>query len=106
MLQGTTPSLTFKFSKAKIDFSAISLVEVWITLQSDDKSYDRTFTIDSVIIDAETNCILVPLTQEDTLAMPEGELKVQVRMRDAYDKAYGTYKKRIKVYGLLKDGVI
>lgn len=103
MTRGTTPTLVLKTS---FDLSSVALTQIWITLQNKDKSYDRTFDINSVTIDAENGKLEVSLTQEDTLEMPNEDLYLQVRMLDAYDKAYASKIKTVNVHKILKDGVI
>lgn len=103
MIRGTTPTLVLKTS---FDLSTISLSQIWITLQNKDKTYDKTFDIESVIVDSANKQFKINLTQEETLAMPDEDLYLQVRMLDTYDKAYASKIKTVNVYRILKDGVI
>lgn len=106
MTRGTTPLLPFNFKKTLFDLSAKSFSQIWITLMREDGAYEKTWDIDSVVIDTTNNRITLKLSQEETLAMPEGEMLVQIRFKETNGEAPATNKKKVNVRGILKDGVI
>ncbi len=95
--RGTTPYYSIRFDG--IDPAQISAV--WLTLSQPRKDKE-------VIIYADRTAegFYVHLTQEQTLALARGTLKMQIRFKDVNDEAYATEQWESEMADVLQEGVI
>lgn len=103
IIRGTTPVIT---ANVKNDIDLHTLVNVWVYISQQNKTkVDKTF--DDIMFNYEQNKILVPLTQEDTLALKAGqEALIQIRALTNNDTALGMIAKKVDVKEVYKGGVI
>ena len=103
LIRGTTPRIT---AKIKNDIDLHTLVEVWVYISQQNKvKVDKT--IDDIIFNYEQHKILVPLTQEDTLALKAGqEALIQIRALTSNDTALGMIAKKVDIKEVYKGGII
>ena len=105
MIRGTTQNLKFNVG---IDTSKVS--QLWLTFSHSNRLNAEIFnkTIDDVILDGTT--LTVPLTQEETLALNEYNIKdkvVYIQLRAIVDgEAKASKVVEVTVQHLLKGGVI
>lgn len=98
MRRGTTQTLTFNLSEP-IDIEAL-----YITFNQNDKTVLEK-TLDNVSV--EGGQIVLPLEQEDTLALSASKtVLIQLRIRDTDGNAYASKILKLYVNEILKDGVI
>ena len=102
LIRGTTPRIT---AKIKNDIDLHTLVEVWVYISQQNKvKVDKT--IDDVSFDYENKYIIVPLTQEDTLALKKGEALIQIRALTVNEQALGMEAQDVEIIEVYKGGVI
>lgn len=101
MYRGTTPTITLKLN-TELDFSKI--VQVWFTVKSETADITKDFS--QVEIDNDEKTISATLSQEETLMLKAGDVRVQARVLTDDDKAFATPIKTTKIGTILKDGVI
>ena len=103
LIRGTTPRIT---ARVKNDIDLHTLVEVWVYISQQNKvKVDKT--INDVSFDYINKYIIVPLTQEDTLALKAGqEALIQIRALTNDDTALGMIAKKIDVKEVYKGGII
>lgn len=103
--RGTTPTLEFKINST-LDLNDIA--EIWITFKTKAgvKQIESTYTKDDVDIDVEHSKVILVLTQEDTLALGESSVLIQIRLRMNDDMAYASGIIETTIGKILKDGVI
>ena len=105
MIRGTSQNLKFNIG---IDTSKVS--QLWLTFSHSNKQNAELFTkeINDVILDGTT--LTVPLTQEETLALNEYNIKdkiVFIQLRAIVDgEAKASAVVEVTVQHLLKDGVL
>ena len=103
ILQGTTPTLTFKV-KNDIDLNTITVLWIYITQQNKEKVLKE---LSDVTIDNENKTISVTLTQQDTLACKaQVETILQIRALAGADTALETKGTKITILPAYKGGVI
>lgn len=76
IIRGTTPTVVFHITDANLDFSLID--NAHIIFYSIVKQIVKG--LDDIDIDAETRNISTTLTQEETYAVREGKVDVQLRL--------------------------
>lgn len=101
MIRGTTPTIVFNIN-SELDLSA--MVQVWATFKS--KTHEVTRDLSTLDIDTDKRTVTVTLTQEETLQFKEINVDAQLRLLSDTGKAYASDIKRLKVGGILRDGVI
>lgn len=108
MIRGTTPTHTFTFDK--LDPSTFKVMNVYYAQQGK-QTLEKTkedFTFGS----RETECGLayfasVTLSQEDTLSFnPKHNVKVQLRVLTADDRALATKEYELSVWDVINDEVL
>lgn len=99
MIRGTTPRLKLSI-ESEIDLRLCN--QIWVTMRQADKEITKTLTELTV----EKNCILIDLSQSDTLALDPGVVYVQVRGLTAAGSAFATGIAAVKVERILKEGEI
>ena len=99
MIRGTTPTVVLKL---QTDLQMSEMKQIWVTF----KNLVHESTYNKAQIEIVDNSLVLQLSQEDTLNFAEGEVKVQVRLLTAIDKAYATNIKTLPVDQILKEGVI
>lgn len=97
--RGTTPRLPCRIKD--VDLSTYDTV--WFTVIQNNQELFTKEKDD--LIFGENNIFFVDFTQEETLAMSDGYLYLQIRARKG-NGAAATYVKRIQVGPVLKEGVI
>ena len=102
LIRGTTPRIT---AKIKNDIDLHTLVEVWVYISQQNKvKVDKT--IDDVSFDYVNRYIIVPLTQEDTLALKKGDALIQIRALTVNEQALGMEAQDVEIIEVYKGGVI
>lgn len=102
LIRGTTPRIT---AKIKNDIDLHTLVEVWVYISQQNKlKVDKT--IDDVSFDYDNRYIIIPLTQEDTLALKKGDALIQIRALTANEQALGMDAQDVEIIEVYKGGVI
>lgn len=61
---------------------------------------------DVIVTQGDTTTIEVQLTEEDTLALKEGSVAIQVRIGTSNGARYTSQIMRTQCFGLLKDGLL
>lgn len=109
MFRGTTPTLKIKV-KNNIDLNQMK--DIWVTVENLLNEITYKMTDGKIIIEEVPTeigldrFIVVKMSQEDTLSFTPGEVKIQVRLIDAYDTAYASSIVKEKINPILKEGVI
>ena len=105
MFRGTTPVHTFT-----VPFPPDSIQEVYVTYEQGGETIveKSIHSVDIVPIedDEESAQIVTHLTQQNTLAFDEGDVRIQLRVLDKDSEAYASNIVRVKSSQILKDGVI
>ena len=106
IIRGTTPTLIFHVKDETLDLNEIA--QVWITLKNKAgvKLKEITYDRGDVVIDATNHTIELFLTQNDTLALTDYTMLLQMRMRLNNDLAYASSITEVEIGQILKDGVI
>lgn len=106
IIRGTTPTLTFHIKNNQIDLNEVA--QVWITFKTKAgvKVVEQTYDREDVTIDTEEHTIELFLSQEDTLALTDKTMLLQMRMRLNNDLAYASSISEVEIGQILKDGVI
>lgn len=99
MIRGTTATIKLRI-ESKIDLRLCK--QIWVTMRQGDKEITKTLTELTV----EKNCILIDLSQSDTLALDPGQIYVQMRGLTAAGSAFATGIASVKVERILKEGEI
>ncbi len=100
MRRGTTPTLTFTLPEE------IDIAEIYVTFSQNGKTVLEK-NKDEVIMEKKKKTIIINLSQEDTLNFDDkAAMKIQLRIRDASGNAMASDFIQVRVYGILKDGVI
>lgn len=101
MYRGTTPTICFSL------ISSIDMADatgIWLTFSMFGRS--MTFTGDRITVDAPERKMYVTLTQQETLSLGTGTVKVQARVLMRDGTAYATDVSDVEVLGILMDGEI
>lgn len=101
MYRGTTPTICFSL------ISSMDLADaagIWLTFSMFGRS--MTFTDDRITVDAPERKMYVTLTQQETLSLGTGTVKVQARILMRDGTAYATDVSDVEVMGVLMDGEI
>ena len=101
MYRGTTPTLIYNVN-SNLDLNGMT--QIWITLKT--LMYEKTFSIDDIVINNEEKTLTIELTQEDTLYFNGKEVSTQIRFLDSIGKAYASNIEKIELNNILKEGVI
>lgn len=106
IVRGTTPTLVFHIKDKTLDLNEIA--QVWITFKNKAgfRPKEITYDIDDVIVDSAEHTITLYLSQNNTLALSECEMSVQIRIRFNDDKAYASNILNVPIGRILKEGVI
>lgn len=99
MFRGTTPKIKLRI-ESEIDLRLCK--QIWVTMRQWDKELTKTMQELAV----EKNCILIDLSQNDTLALDPGKVYVQVRGLTEAGSAFATGIASVKVERILKEGEI
>lgn len=104
MIRGTTPTHYF----TKIPYSPDTIQEIWVTyLQNGAPVINKTK--DDVVFRKETDgttTVIIPLSQEDTLAFSSGLVWIQIRVIDKDGVAIASQEVKLEVERALKNGTI
>lgn len=101
-IRGTTPSIVITV-KSEIDLHQVA--EVWIYISQQNKvKVDKELT--DVTFDYEEKTMTVTLTQDDTLALKEGEAVFQIRVLMMDGTALATLANEVEIAPIYKQGVI
>lgn len=103
MYRGTTPRLVFRFDN-EVDLSDITAL--WITIKNKLGTKSKTYGLEDAEIDDDEDTIALELTQEDTLYFSEGELNIQIRVKNSDDAAYASNIVKTTMKRILKEGEI
>lgn len=98
MIRGTTPTLGFVFP-----FDLNTLKEIHVAFAQ------RKLLIDKVIVNdgnLEGTTLQVPLTQDETLSLSAGVVRIQVRAKHVNGNVVASGILEVPVEAILKDGVI
>lgn len=103
MYQGTTPTLIF--TVANYDLSGAT---VYVTFSRNKNILTKSGSPVTVVYDDVNNLsiIICRLTQEETLAMKQGAVNVQIRFIYSNQQAFATNKASIEVQSVLDKQVI
>ena len=101
-IQGTTPSIIITV-QTEIDLHQITAVWIYVSQQNKVK-VDKELS--DVTFDYEHRTMTVKLTQEDTLALKEGDAFFQIRVLMTDGTALATLASKVTVKPAYKDGVI
>ena len=102
LIRGTTPRIT---ARVKNNIDLHTLVEVWVYISQQNKiKVDKT--INDVSFDYINRYIIVPLTQEDTLALKKGDALIQIRALTESEQALGMDAQDVEILEVYKGGVI
>lgn len=102
LIRGTTPTIIITV-QTEIDLHQAS--EVWIYISQQNKvKVDKQ--LDDVTFDYEERTMSVTLSQEDTLALKEGEALFQIRLLLMDGTALATLASKVDVKPVYKQGVI
>lgn len=102
LIRGTTPTIIITV-QTEIDLHQV--VEVWIYLSQQNKvKVDKQ--LENVTFDYEHRKMSVTLSQEDTLALKEGEAIFQIRLLLMDGTALATIASKVDVKPVYKQGVI
>ena len=103
MVRGTTPTNTFKLP-FYMEIADIS--EIYVSYSQNGKIKIEK-SIGDLIIKYEENLVIVcVLTQEDTLKLSEGKVKIQIRLKTSDGVAMASNIINTYASEVLKDGVI
>ena len=101
--QGTTPTITVELGE---DILVSDLTDIWFYIYDDCDNIMLDKNIEDMVIDAVNNAVIVPLSQEDTLALSVGDGKLEMRLLDDEDVAYKSEAIKVDIIGTGKGGVI
>jgi hypothetical protein len=102
LIRGTTPTIVITV-QTEIDLHQVS--EVWIYISQQNKvRVDKQ--LDDVTFDYEHRIMSVTLSQDDTLALKEGEALFQIRLLLVDGTALATLASKVDVKPIYKPGVI
>lgn len=102
LIRGTTPSIVITV-KSELDLQQVA--EVWIYISQQNKvKVDKELS--DVTFDYEEKTMTVTLTQEDTLALKEGDALFQIRVLMMNGTALATFASEVEVVPIYKQGVI
>lgn len=102
MYRYTTPTLPITI--ADIDFADVQLFR--IAIEQGKTEILKIVDSDDESVDAETNTIYVPLTQEETAAFEKGNGYVQARVKFNSGSVLATNKAKVSVYDVLDEVII
>lgn len=102
MYRGTTPTLQLILLTDDIDFSQTA--GIWVTLKS--PCIEMTFSGEEVDFDAGEGKAYIRMTQEQTLSLGFGKVKVQARILMDDGMAYATDIAEVEVRDILMEGVL
>ena len=102
LIRGTTPTIVITV-QTEIDLHQVS--EVWIYISQQNKvRVDKQ--LEDVTFDYENRKMTVTLSQDDTLALKEGEALFQIRLLLVDGTALATLASKVDVKPVYKPGVI
>lgn len=102
LIRGTTPTIIITV-QTEIDLHQVS--EVWIYISQQNKVKVNK-QLEDTTFDYEERTMTVTLSQDDTLALKEGEALFQIRLLLANGTALATLASEVEVAPVYKDGVI
>lgn len=103
--RGTTPRI--KMYIKKFDVSLFNGDSIYITFKQNryaNKILEKSGG--DVIVDTKQNCLIVSLTQKDTLYFDSTDVEIQIRGITKGGTAVASKIIKVPVYRILKDGVI
>ena len=102
LIRGTTPTIVITV-QTEIDLHQVS--EVWIYISQQNKvRVDKQ--LEDVTFDYENRKMTVTLSQDDTLALKEGEALFQIRLLLVDGTALATLASKVDVKPVYKPGII
>ena len=102
LIRGTTPTIIITV-QTEIDLHQVS--EVWIYISQQNKvKVDKQ--LEDTTFDYEERTMTVTLSQDDTLALKEGEALFQIRLLLMDGTALATLASKVDVKPVYKQGVI
>ncbi len=102
MYRYTTPTLPITIES--IDFSDVQTFR--IAIEQKNTEMLKVIDVDDETVDAETNTIYVPLTQEETASFKEGYVEVQARIVFLSGAVMATKKAKVAVNDVLDEVII
>lgn len=103
MFRGTTPTIRWYITTEEIDFDKIE--RVWMTFK-DCCGRQINFTEEDIVLNGEERYVQFTFSQEETLKLKAGYLRVQLRMLLSDGQALASAINEIKVENILKGGII
>ena len=101
MRRGTTPYITIKTNQNLTEYAV-----VWVTIE-DNSGVEITVEKNSGMMEITSSSVVVKLTQEQTLALGKGGVKLQVRASDSTgENAIASNIMEGQMEDILKEGVI
>ena len=102
LIRGTTPTIIITV-QTEIDLHQVS--EVWIYISQQNKvKVDKQ--LEDTTFDYEERTMTVTLSQDDTLALKEGEALFQIRLLLMNGTALATLASKVDVKPIYKGGII
>lgn len=100
MHRGTTPTHLFKLPK---EMASILPSKIYVTYAQDKKV---VLEKDIKSLTFRDGIIGVALTQEETLSFKDGDVEIQIRIKDTEDNAYTSFIITAPIHRILKEGEI
>lgn len=103
--RGTTPRI--RIYTKKFDVSLFNSDSIYVTFKQNryaSKTLEKSGG--DVIVDTQQNCLVVSLTQKDTLYFDSTDVEIQIRGITRGGAAVASKIIKVPVYRILKDGVI
>ena len=101
MYQGTTPAITFNVLNADV-----SAMTPFVSFKYGSKVLTKTGSDVQMAYGDNKTTVVCCLTQEETLEIPKGTVKIQARFIDSNNQAYATNKAPIQVEDVIYREVI
>ena len=102
MYRYTTPTLPVTIPD--IDFSEVQTFR--IAIEQDQTEILKIVDVDDETVDAETNTIYVPLTQQETALFQEGITEIQARIIFVSGSVMATKKGKVSVNDVLDEVIV
>ena len=102
MYRYTTPTLPITIED--IDFTEVNVFR--IAIEQGNIEMLKIINADDESVDAETNTIYVPLTQEETASFKEGSVYVQARIVFTAGAVMATAKAKVSVKDVLDEVIV
>ena len=104
MIRGTTPTITMKLpSKVSVD----DIVSAMVSIQQVGRKEKIDKNLTEMTMDADTNCLMVKLSQEETLSLfAQKTTNLQLKVKTADGTVSATYPMPIAVVDIINEEVI